>query len=81
MDGLELRKFIIDILSLAPKHPVIEKFNEVQFLEDVDKLVFELRKNKAGGEKLCEIEASTIWFEKNICETQRDRGVKKCMIT
>ena len=32
MDGLELQKFVLDILSLGPKHPVRDKFNEVHFL-------------------------------------------------
>ena len=39
MDGRDLPKFVFDILSLGPKHPVRDKFNEVQFLADVDKLV------------------------------------------
>ena len=49
MDGRELPKFVLDILSLGPKHPVREKFNEVHFLADVDKLVRELRANNTEG--------------------------------
>ena len=60
MDGRELPKIVLDILSLGPKHPVRDKFNEVYFLADVDKLVLELRENSTEGEKLCEIE--------NLCE-------------
>ena len=58
MDGRELPKFVFDILSLGPKHPVRDNINEVHFLADVDKLVRELRKNNTEVEKLCEIEAS-----------------------
>ena len=51
-------KFVHDILLLGPKDPVREKFNEVHFLAEVDKLVRELRENNTEREKLCEIEAS-----------------------
>ena len=77
MDGRELQKFLLDILSLGPKHPVKDKFNEVHFLADVDKLVRELRENNTEGEKLCEIEASAKWYAKNVPEIPLDRGVKK----
>ena len=77
MDGHELPKFLLDILSLGPKHPVRDKFNEVQILADVDKLLRELRENKTEGEKLCEIESSAKWYAKNVRETPLHRGVKK----
>ena len=54
-----------------------DKFNEVHFLPDVDKLVRELRENNTEGEKLCEIEASSKWYAKYVRETPMDRGVKK----
>ena len=81
MDGREHSISVLDILSLGPKHPVRDKFNEVHFLADVDNFVRELRENNTEGEKLCEIEASANWYAKNVRETPRDRGVKKCMIT
>ena len=49
MDGGEFSKFVLDILSLGPKHPVRDKFNEVQFHADADKLVRELRDNQMEG--------------------------------
>ena len=77
MHGRELLKFVLDILSLGPKHPVRDKFNEVHFLADEDKLVIELCENNTEVEKLCEIEASAKWYAKNVRETPIDRGVKK----
>ena len=77
LDGVELPKFVLDVLSLGPKHPVRDKFNEVHFLADVDRLVRELRENNTDGEKLCEIESSAKWYAKNVRETPMDRGVKK----
>ena len=43
MDGRELPKFALDILSFGSKHPLGDKYNEVHFLADVDKLLRELR--------------------------------------
>ena len=48
VDGRELPKFVLDILSLGPKHPVRDKFIEVHFLAHVDELVRELRENNTG---------------------------------
>ena len=45
IDGGEFPKFVLDILSFGPKHPVRDKFNEVQFFADVDKTLSELRAN------------------------------------
>ena len=58
LDGVELPKFVLDVLSLDPKHPVRDKFKEVHFLADVDRFVRELRENRTDGEKLFEIESS-----------------------
>ena len=76
LDGVELPKFVMDVLSLCPKHPVRDKFNEVHFLADADRLVCELRENNTDGEKLCEIELSAKCYAKNVRETPMDRGVK-----
>ena len=81
MDGLELPKFVLDVLSLRPEHPVRDKFNEVHFLADVDKHVRELPDNKTDGEKLCVIEASTKWYAKKLRKTAMVRGAKKCLST
>ena len=54
LDGVELPKFVLDVLSLGPKHPVRKKFNEVNFFADADILVGELRENNTNGENLCE---------------------------
>ena len=64
-------------LFLSPKHPVMDNFNEVHFLADVDRFVRELRENNTDSEKLCEIESSAKWYAKNVRETPMDRVVKK----
>ena len=55
---------------MGPKQPVRDKFNEVHFLADVDKLVRELR------EKFVKLRRPQNGMQKNVRETQMDRGVK-----
>ena len=77
LDGVELPKFVLDVLSLSPKDPVRDKFNEVHFLADIDRLLRELRENNTDGEKICEIELSAKCYANNVRESPMDRGVKK----
>ena len=51
-------KSVYDVLSLGPKSPVRQKFNEMHFVADVDKIKGKLRKNNTEVEKFCAIEAS-----------------------
>ena len=44
----ELPKFVLGILSLIFKRPVGDKFTELRFLTDVDKLVRECTQNPNG---------------------------------
>ena len=60
------------ILSLGPRHHVRDKFIEVHFLADVDKLVRELRENKTEGENICKIKTSVKWYAKNVRKTPMD---------
>ena len=73
----EFPNFVLDMLSLGPKHPMSDKFNEVQLLADVDKFVSELRDNKTEGEMLCEFEVSAKCNAKNERKTPMDKGIKK----
>ena len=52
LDGYVLPKFVLGVLSLCPKNPVKDKFNEVHFFADVNRLVREIRENNTDGEKL-----------------------------
>ena len=56
LDNTSLPTFVIDLLCYGPTHQIRDKFNEVHFLADIDKLVRTLRESGADGEKLCEIE-------------------------
>ena len=39
LDGVELPKFVLDVLSLSPKRQIRDKSNELQFFAAVDRLV------------------------------------------
>ena len=65
------------VLLLDPKHPIRNKFDEVHFLAEVEKLVRDLRENNIDGEMLCEIKSSGNRYAKNLWETPMDRGIKK----
>ena len=56
LDCIESPVFVKEIFSYDLRHPVKDKFNEIHFLVDVDRLVQSVRKKGTSGEKLCEIE-------------------------
>ena len=56
--------WVDELLSMGPKHLVREKFNEVQFLADID-FLSELKKHDVRGKNLCEIEAAAKWYKMN----------------
>ena len=66
MDGNELRKFVLDVLTLRHEHPVRDRYNEMHFPADVNKLVRDIREQETVGEKFCENEASAKWYSKNV---------------
>ena len=61
----------------GPKHPVLDKFNEVHFLANIDSFLSELKLNRLLGEKLCEIEAASKRYAKNVKQTPSDKSVEK----
>ena len=83
MDGRELPKFVLDILSLGPRHHVRDNFNEVHFLADVDKLERELSyaritlRVRNFGKMRCPRNS----MQKRYVKAQWIEESKKCMIT
>ena len=77
LDGVELSTILLDVLPLSPKHPVGDKFNDVHFIADVERLHRELREINTDDEKFREIESSAKWYAKNVRETTMDRAVRK----
>ena len=71
----KLPVFVKDLLPYGPKHPFKHKFNDTQFLEDIDNLVNNLRQNGVNGDKLCEVEASAKMYAKN---QRENRWIEVC---
>ena len=65
------------MLSLGPKHPIRDKFNETFFLADIDIFLSQLKNQKTSCETLCEIEAAAKAYSKNVRQTPRDKAVEK----
>ena len=79
-DGGELPKFVLDLLSLGPKHPAREKFNEMHIPTDAEKFVRELRQSNTDCWNLFEIEESMKRYAKKVSKTPTDRRVKKTLL-
>ena len=62
---------------MGPKHPIRDKFNETQFLADIDICLSQLKNQKTSGETLCEIEAAAKAYAKNVRQTPETRPLKK----
>ena len=62
---------------LWPKTSVQDKFNDIHFLADANKLVRSLRENGTSSKTFCEIESATNWQAKNVRETPKYRGLVK----
>ena len=66
-----------EVLSMGPKHPIREKFNETPFLADIDIFLSQLKNQKTSGETFCENEAAAKAFAKNVRQTSRDKAIEK----
>ena len=77
LDAVILPLWVREVLSFGPKHPVRDKFYEINFLADIDSFLSELKLNRKPGEKLCEIEAAAKRYAKNVKQTPADKGVEK----
>ena len=77
LDNIELPEWVYEVLSMGPKHPIREKFNETHFLADIDIFLSQLKNQKPSGETLCEIEAAAKAYAKNVRQTPGDKAVEK----
>ena len=77
LDNIILPGFVRDLLAFGPKHPIRDKFRELQFLLDIDSFIRNLREIYVQGEKPFGIEAAAKWYTKIIRETPFDRALAK----
>ena len=77
LDNIELPGWVYEKLSMGPKHPIRDKFDETHFLADIDNFLSHLKNQKTSGETLCEIEAAVKLYAKKARQTPRDKAVEK----
>ena len=77
LDNIEMPEWVYEVLSMGPKHPIRDKFNETHFLADKDIFLSQLKNQKTSAETLCEIEAAAKAYAKNVRQTPRDKAVEK----
>ena len=58
LDNIELPGWVHAVLSMGPKHPIRDKFNETHVMADIDIFVSQLKNQKTSVEILGEIEAA-----------------------
>ena len=77
LDNIELPGWVHEVLSMGPRHPIRDKFNETHLLADIDIFLSHLKNQKTFGETLCKIEAAAKAYAKNVRQTPRDKAVEK----
>ena len=55
-------KYVIDLLSLGPKHPVLDQFNKMHFLVDIDKVLAQMKNDDSNIDAMNEVNASTVGY-------------------
>ena len=65
------------MLSMGPKHPIRDKFNETHFFADIDIFLSQLKNQKTSGETLFEIKAAAKAYAKIVRQTPRVKAVEK----
>ena len=69
-------KYVIDLLSLGPKHPVLDQFNEMHFLADIDKVLARMKNYDSNIDAMNERNALTVGYLKQMKRQKPDRAVK-----
>ena len=69
-------KYVIDLLSLGPKHPVLEQFNEMHFLANIEKVLARMKNDDSNIDAMNEVNALTLGYLKQMKRQKPDRAVK-----
>ena len=70
-------QFVLDLLSLGPKHPLIDKFNKMHFLADMGSLLASIPDTEDSANPRNEVNAEVVHFIKNVKRQQPDRALQK----
>ena len=67
--------YVTELLSFGPKHPIKDKFRELHFLADMDKLLVEIGDGDVDRQN--EINALTIRYNNKMRKQRPERAVAK----
>ena len=67
--------YVTELLSFGPKHPIKDKFRELHFLADMDKLLVDIGDGDADRQN--EINALTVRYNNKMRKQRPDRVVAK----
>ena len=71
-DNVDVPQFVRDYLAFGSKHPVLDKFNELHFWTDADKLLYYLKSEGANSDVLNEVNALSFWYTKEMKKQRED---------
>ena len=77
MTDEEIPQYVLDVLSLGPKHPQLDEFKEMSFLSDLDSLLADLKRNNESNELLNDINSIGHWYVKKMRRQKIDRAANK----
>ena len=63
-------KYVLDTLSMGPKNPILDKFNQKELLAEIDLLLNRLGKANGSNDVLNDVNVATLKYIKN-CLSQR----------
>ena len=70
---IKLPTFVTEFLSLGPRHPVVEKFDEMPFLAAMDNCMSQLKEKEA----INELNSSAMWYRKAMKQSKPDKTLIK----
>ena len=69
-------QYVVDFLSLGPKHPVMDTFKETHFLSDVDVFLYRAKCNGMDNEQLNEINSTAHWYTRMAKKQKPDKLIR-----
>ena len=74
---VELPDWVRQLLASGTKHPLRVKYNETNFLAEIEIFLSDLKNCKVPGKAFCEIKAVAKTYAKNMKQSPTDKGVEK----
>ena len=77
LQTLDPPSYVVDMLSLRPKHPINDKFNETHFMADFDTFLRRTKSSGATPEQLNKLNSKVVGYVKSANKQRTDRLISK----